>query len=62
MRLSDKQLFKKPSGLIHRAILIWKVEDMHILVGLPNPIARYTERLIFHALLKNRTVFKSILH
>lgn len=61
MRLSDKQLFKKPSGLIHRVILIWK-GDMHILVGLPNPIARYTERLIFHALLKNRTVFKSILH
>lgn len=62
MRLSDKQLFKKPSGLIHRVISIWKGEDMHILVGLPNPIARYTERLIFHALLKNRTVFKSILH
>lgn len=57
MRLSDKQLFKKPSGLIHRVILIWKGEDMHILVRLPNPIARYTERLIFHALLKNRTVF-----
>lgn len=50
MRLSDKQLFKKPSGLIHRVILIWKGEDIHILVGLPNPIARYKERLIFHVL------------
>lgn len=53
MRLSDKQLFKKPSGLIHRVILIWKGEDMHMLVCLPNPIERYKERLIFHVLLKD---------